>query len=95
MDRRLSSCFSLAVLRAVFGVQSKKIKKNAKSQYLDIPFAESVLHAYRLKASNAAPPFSTSTGTSAERVYRLARRRRAAMARFRSRRDVASVKPRR
>jgi phenolic acid decarboxylase len=31
-----------------------------------LSFVESAPRAYRLKASNAAPPFSTSAGTSAE-----------------------------
>jgi hypothetical protein len=30
-----------------------------------LSFVESAPRAYRLKASNAAPPFSTSAGTSA------------------------------
>jgi hypothetical protein len=33
-----------------------------------LSFVESAPRAYRLKASNAAPPFSTSAGTSAEKV---------------------------
>jgi hypothetical protein len=32
-----------------------------------LSFVESAPRAYRLKASNAAPPFSTSAGTSAGR----------------------------
>jgi hypothetical protein len=33
-----------------------------------LSFVESAPRAYRLKASNAAPPFSTSAGTSAQNV---------------------------
>jgi hypothetical protein len=34
-----------------------------------LSFVESAPRAYRLKASNAAPPFSTSAGTSATRLF--------------------------
>jgi hypothetical protein len=33
-----------------------------------LSFVESAPRAYRLKASNAAPPFSTSAGTSAAKI---------------------------
>jgi hypothetical protein len=35
-----------------------------------LSFVESAPRAYRLKASNAAPPFSTSAGTSANKPMR-------------------------
>ncbi|MGA9050145.1 MAG: hypothetical protein WB422_01935, partial [Pseudolabrys sp.] len=36
-----------------------------------LSFVESAPRAYRLKASNAAPPFSTSAGTSADAMRRV------------------------
>jgi hypothetical protein len=38
-----------------------------------LSFVESAPRAYRLKASNAAPPFSTSAGTSASRASSIRR----------------------
>jgi hypothetical protein len=38
-----------------------------------LSFVESAPRAYRLKASNAAPPFSTSAGTSADRMAYMRR----------------------